>query len=135
VIAEASISWNHTLGHGKIVFVILATRTPLRTAAGSALSVKKKKPRTTHGNGPRATPKRPYHRYFTVGRSMPLEMDEDLELKHRRQEKYKERLRKEIKREIKKYDEDQAFHTQGSVYIAYDWDPELGWVPAKGDIK
>jgi hypothetical protein len=65
---------------------------------------------------------------FTVG-VLAFEMDEDLELKHRRQEKYKERC-KEI-RERKKHDEDQPYHTQGTVYVAWDWDPELGWVIAK----
>jgi hypothetical protein len=62
---------------------------------------------------------------FTVG-VLAFEMDEDLELKHRKQEKYKERC-KEI-RERKKHDEDQPYHTQGTVYVAWDWDPELGWV-------
>jgi hypothetical protein len=42
---------------------------------------------------------------------------------------FKERC-KEI-RERKKHDEDQPYHTQGTVYVAWDWDPELGWVIAK----
>jgi hypothetical protein len=131
VISEASVrlhqSWDR---EDRVCYTCYEN--PAAYSSGECLECEGKETENYARQWARATHKRPYHRVFTVG-VLAFEIDEDLELKHRKQEKYKERC-KEI-RERKKHNQDQPYHTQGTVYVAWDWDPELGWVIAKGYIK
>jgi hypothetical protein len=134
VISEASISPPHTWDREDRV-CYTCYENPAAYFSGECLECEEKETENYARQWAKGHAQETLSSVFHGRAFLPLEMDEDLELKHRRQEKVQREDCVKIKQKIKKDVEDQAFHIQGSVYFAYDWDPKLGGVPAKGDIK